>query len=279
MRWNVVLAIGILLLSISDVQADNVATITAMKGNVIIVGTDGVQRTAKVNDSIMPGETIRTSNNGAVEILLSDNSKVSVGGRAVLDPGEILKFNPNPEEPSLLRRFFKWIGPLFQTTDPRKVHIGGAYISGPRAEINTPRTEYIASITRENDIWVSDFSVLHGELTVDGVDYASLPDRYFVDPLNKCAEQLNSAAVLAEISPNTSAFELLSVGSPVTVQAGFWTRIEGIGPPLPPQLGIAPAHVGADSELTIPEPSCFWLCGIFILCWVVRPASTQRSTS
>jgi hypothetical protein len=282
MRQWILVSIIASLLPATLARADVAGTISEARGQVYIVGVDGAERPAKVGDQVMTGETVRTGSKGSVQVALADNSgELCVGSRATLDPGYFVRVFPNPPEPvPLWRRIFKWIGGAISTTAPEKVrlHTPSLPIGGIRGDASKPGPDFLASLVPEGDAWVGEVSVLSGAVKVDGVNHLLLPDRYFLDPLVKTCEGLNAAIVLADVTPDRDLVDLLGVGSPVIVEAGYWTRVAG-GPPLPPQLGIAPSHVDADRDLTVAEPTTSALLTLAaLLCGRCRRRSRRLPT-
>ena len=93
-------------------------------------------------------------------------------------------------------------------------------------------------------------SVLSGWVEFDNVDYDSLPDMYFTDPMNKSDETLNFGVLLSFTSETVGISELLGAGNDVNVVTDYYSIVSS--PPSTPLPGKAPIH-DAPGGLS-PEP-------------------------
>ena len=109
----------------------------------------------------------------------------------------------------------------------------------------------------------AEISVLEGSLKVLVMDWDSLPDSYFLDPLDKSIDTLDLDSVYASIPPGVKPEDALGIGPPVIVDAGYWTRVEAGSPAQAPMQGMAPGHeIICIDCCEIPEPSYLLPVGI-----------------
>ncbi len=64
-------------------ESTTIGTVTAIVGEVKVIGTDGVTRTLTAGDKVSTGEVIETSANGAVHIQLANGRALECGPRFI----------------------------------------------------------------------------------------------------------------------------------------------------------------------------------------------------
>ena len=99
-------------------------------------------------------------------------------------------------------------------------------------------TEY--AITYDLDSDLTSLSVLDGIVEFDNIEYGSLPDSYFTDPLNKSDATLDLDVVLGLATGTTTVSDLLGADNTVEVLGGYYSLVASA--PSGPLAGKAPIH-------------------------------------
>jgi hypothetical protein len=247
----------------------DIATIFCCDSGATIVDKDGNERPARVGETVRKGETVKTGHGGKVELALPDKSVIRLGAKATLELDDFV-LQPRQGETSWVRYVFKLLGGAIQATAPDEtVYRLGCRLGGTCPMVGIRGTEFVVSVP-DDDALDTDISMLSGWAELGVVDYRSLPDRYFPDPRQKSVETLDELAVLAEVTPSISYFDLLGVSHPIELQTGYWTRFSSSGGVADPQIGLAPSQAGIDFTCTVPEQSSWelWLIGLAALAGV-----------
>jgi len=99
-------------------------------------------------------------------------------------------------------------------------------------------TEYAITYDLGSDL--TSLSTLDGLIAFDNIEYATLPDIYFTDPLNKSDDTLDLGFILGLTSDTVSVSDLLGAGNSVNVSGGYYSLVASA--PSAPLPGLAPIH-------------------------------------
>jgi hypothetical protein len=240
------------------------ATIVAIKGDVTIMNPiTGISYPASLNDKLYPGYIVETGNMGRVQIVYPDDTILSVGRGTMitLDPKSFVDSSGGKHKISVIEGAFRVVGgAITKMGEDKKERVTPTAVLGIRG------TTYL--FTEDPVAGWAEYSVLDGLVEIDGIGWDALPDEYFTDPTNKNIETIDLARVYQDVTDETSFVDVIGIGAPLLLEAGYWTHIDSGQPPTPPQAGIAPSQrdfvyyvTPCNVPVSIPEPSTMLLLG------------------
>lgn len=240
------------------------ATIIAIKGDVTILDPfTGISYPASLNDKLYPGYIVETGNMGRVQIVFPDDSLLNIGRgtMTILDPKYFVDSSGGKHKIGVSEGAFRVVGgEIPKMGEDKKESLRSVVAGGLRG------TTYL--FTEDPVAGWAEYSVLDGLVEIDGIDWDVLPDEYFTDPTNKNIETIDLARVYQDVTDETSFVDVIGIGTPLLLEAGYWTHIDSGQPPSPPQPGVAPSQrdfvyyvTPCNVPVSIPEPSTMLLLG------------------